>query len=450
MKTNAAPKNSAELQEYLSDTPGLNAELESGEFAAKISNYIKAQNESVTQQVTEQLQMVQADLAKQGVNAKAPVAYAGRNPVSGTTVYNHNAVGARLDGIFENMGDFTRSVLAENKHFADRAALQEKLAKTHAINNSFGSEVPDAGGFLIPEEFRGDMLQWTLENSIVRPRATVIPMSTLRVNIPTVDDTSHVTTVFGGIESYWEEEAASLTESQASFGRITLDAKKLTIYCTIPNELLADAPALNGWLSSQLPKALSWEEDVAFLTGSGVGQPQGVINSPGSVAVTKQAGQAAATISYDNVVQMYSQMLPQCIANSVWVVSIDSFPQLAQMQLPVGTGGSAVFVGNGAPTNAAVGAPPMTLLGRPIVFTEKTGPLGTTGDINLIDFSFYLIGDRQAMTADSSIHYLFANDKTAFRLIERIDGRPWIQTPITMHNNSAATLSPYVQLATRS
>jgi len=126
----------------------------------------------------------------------------------------------------------------------------------------------------------------------------------------------------------------------------------------------------------------------------------------------------------------------------VWIASIDTFPQLATMALSVGTGGSAVWLNNG------VQGPPMTILGRPVYFTEKTPALGTTGDINFVDLSYYLLGDRQIMQAASSPHYKFANDKTAFRFIERVDGRPWLQSAITP-KNSGPTLSPFVQIATR-
>ena len=149
------------------------------------------------------------------------------------------------------------------------------------IQNSYGSEVPGDGGFLIPEELRSDILQVALETAVVRPRATVIPMSSLRVPIPMIDDTSHSSSILGGVVGYWTEEAAGLTESQASFGRVVLDAKKLTAYAEVPNELLMDAPAFEGFFSGTFPKAISWFEDVAFLTGTGTGEPQGYINSPG-------------------------------------------------------------------------------------------------------------------------------------------------------------------------
>jgi hypothetical protein len=46
------------------------------------------------------------------------------------------------------------------------------------------------------------------------------------------------------------------------------------------------------------------------------------------------------------------------------------------------------------------------------------------------------------------VDYRFGNDQTAFRLIQRVDGRPWIQSAITPANGGS-TLSPFVELSTR-
>ena len=88
----------------------------------------------------------------------------------------------------------------------------------------------------------------------------------------------------------------------------------------------------------------------------------------------------------------------------------------------------------------------MSILGRPLIISEKAQALNTQGDINFIDFSHYLIGDRQAISMDASEHSRFMNDETELRIIERVDGRPWLQSAITPRNGTA-TLSPYVQLA---
>jgi HK97 family phage major capsid protein len=80
--------------------------------------------------------------------------------------------------------------------------------------------------------------------------------------------------------------------------------------------------------------------------------------------------------------------------------------------------------------------------------SEKARALGTRGDINLVDFGFYLIGDRQAMSARQSEDFRFSSDVTAFRVIERLDGRPWLASAITPQNGSSNTLSPFVKLTT--
>ena len=81
--------------------------------------------------------------------------------------------------------------------------------------------------------------------------------------------------------------------------------------------------------------------------------------------------------------------------------------------------------------------------------TEKApGKLGAQGDLSFVDFGMYLIGDYQAVTVDSSKHVKFTSDKTTYRMIARNDGRPWLLSALTPHNNSPS-LSAFVQLAAR-
>lgn len=372
------------------------------------------------------------------------------------TVYNKASMGAAFEAAyqpedrFSSVGEYCQAIREENRSSSlpNRKALLQKLENVRSFQNSFGSEDPGAGGFLIPEIMRSELLQLALEASITRSRATVIPMTTLSVPIPTVDDTSHVSSLFGGVQFYWAEEGSSLVESQAKFGRVRLDAKKLTGFFKVPNELLADAPAFSGWFDTRVPAGLAWAEDVAFMTETGAGTPQGFINSPASVQVAAESGQATQTIVWENIVKMYARMLPQSLGNAVWIAAIDTFPQLATMALSVGTGGGPVWIG-GYGNSSGAGTPPMTILGRPVIFTEKVPQLGTTGDIGFYDLSYYLIGDRQQVEVAASDQAFFQNDQTAYRLIERVDGRPWLQTALTPHNGSSNTLSAFVQLASR-
>ena len=80
-----------------------------------------------------------------------------------------------------------------------------------------------------------------------------------------------------------------------------------------------------------------------------------------------------------------------------------------------------------------------------MIITEKVPALGEAGGVSLIDLGYYLIGDRQAMTVESSPHYRFQNGETSFRFITRVDGRPWLKSALTPRN-SGPTLSPFVKL----
>jgi HK97 family phage major capsid protein len=90
----------------------------------------------------------------------------------------------------------------------------------------------------------------------------------------------------------------------------------------------------------------------------------------------------------------------------------------------------------------------MTILGRPLYMSEKVPNLGTKGDIGFYDFGQYLVGDRGYMEAMSSPHYKFQNVKTAYRFVQRVDGRPGISSALTPANGGD-TLSPFITLATR-
>jgi HK97 family phage major capsid protein len=358
-----------------------------------------------------------------------------RAKIKPNTLYNKNAVGAKFDSHFDSAAQLLYSI---SDHSVKDSGLSKKL---NELKNDLSSVKPSDGGFLIPEILRAEILRVALERAVVRSRARVIPMDSLTVPFPTVDSTSNVSSVFGGVVGYWTEEGATLTESQPRFGRIELRANKLVLYTEVPNELIRDAqPSMEAFISGIFPEAIAWYEDVAFFVGGGAGEPLGFLNAPAKVSVTRAAG--GNDVEWVDIVKMYSRMLPQSLDRAVWIVSPDTLPSLLQMT--VGTNQAAIWMGGGNFASGA-GQPPMAMLGIPLIVSEKAAATGTAGDINLVDFGFYLIGDRQAMSAAQSQEFRFQNDITAFRVTERLDGRPWLQAPITPQNGGA-TLSPFVQL----
>ena len=344
---------------------------------------------------------------------------------------NSEATGAELDGKFKNAGEFYKAAW-------HRSGPDTRLK---VLNESEGAD----GGFLVPEEFRAELLRLSLETALVRPRARVIPMGRSSLALPAIRETSHASNVYGGIVNNWAAEGADVSSNtnQPTFSQVRLTAKKQTAYTVLGNELLADsAIAVEATVNPLFAEALSYFEDDAFVAGSGAGQPLGVLNADALISVSKESGQSADTLVWENIVKMYARMLPTSLGRAVWYAHMDTIPQLYTMSLSVGTGGAPIFVQNGA-----AGAP-ATLFGRPVIFTEKAETLGDAGDIVLGDFGYYLIGDRQSLTVATSPHVQFINDRTVWRFIQRVDGRPWIDSAITPRNGTN-TLSPFVSLAAR-
>jgi HK97 family phage major capsid protein len=430
------PTNASELHGLLSDKAKVAELSEKGELGNVINAYAveaaKRERGNLTEQINEQVQNTVIEFMRENGSTPRKAAPVANGNV---TIYNAAAPGAKLNAKFDSTHDFFNTIWHRNN---TAGAVKVRDEMTNAASSYTGAD----GGFLVPEETRSALLELSLESGIVRPRATVIPMNSPSVALPMVDDTSHVSSLFGGVTTSWESEGQSSTASNPTFAKAVLQAHKLKAYTQVPNELLRDGIAFEAFLNNSFPRALAYEEDYAFMHGTGVGQPKGFYNSDAAIVVAKESGQAADTVLWENIVKMYSRMLPESLNSAVWIVPQDVFPELATMALSVGTGGSAIWLNNG------VAGPPMTILGRPVIVTEKAPKLGDEGDITFADLRYYLVGDYQTMTAESSPHYKFQEDVTAFKVLTRVDGRAWLNSALTPRNGGP-TLSPFVKLAER-
>jgi HK97 family phage major capsid protein len=449
------PENSQDWEAYLGEIDTVEKftkDFESGRFKAAVTSYAEARNKERTEllaQLREQTEAQFTQMIKDNKEAFGSIKIPDLDTLKGkagarpSPIYNNpRAKGAPLDNVWPDYYTFLQDIWLSKGN----GAMSPEAKSRMDVYNAYSEKVPSEGGFLVPEEFRSELLQLSIDSgAVVRPRATVIPMGKPRIHIPMIDETSRVSSVYGGVVVYRTEEGAELTESAASFASVKLDVTKQTALSHVPNELIRDWGAFGAFMDATLPNAMSFFEDIDYISGSGAGAPLGGLspNNTALIVVSAEGSQTAGTIVWQNCLRMYARMLPSSLARAVWLASPDVFVELATMALTVGTGGSAVWLTDGT------GAPVLTLLGRPVIMSE-TAPsaLGGQGDLSLVDWSMYLIGDYQTMTVDSSPHVKFTSDKTTFRAIARNDGRPWLQNPITPRNSSA-TLSPFVTLGAR-
>jgi HK97 family phage major capsid protein len=209
-------------------------------------------------------------------------------------------------------------------------------------------------------------------------------------------------------------------------------------YTEVSDELLEDsAISISDFFNSELGfvGGAGWMEDFAFLRGTGAGQPLGVINAGATITVARAS--VGTPIQYIDTVNMLENFLPS--GRGVWFANQTTLSNLMTMQHPSGQ-----YVWQ---PNLQAGVPSL-LHGMPIVFTEKLPTVGNAGDLLLADWRYYLVGDRQATTIDNSMHARFQYDLTAWRMVHRVDGQPWLSAPLTLQDGTAQ-VSPFVILGAK-
>lgn len=345
------------------------------------------------------------------------------------------------DTKFSRLGEFLKAARFGNDPRLVRFNDERGESKT-ALAEAVGA----TGGFLVPVQYLPQLMGVADPfNEMIRSRASIIPMRGRELEIPVIDQTGTTANQphwFGGVVASWTEEAAQKSESEPKFRLVKLVAHKLAMFAYASDELLADsAIGLEAFLSGPLGfgGAIKWEEDWCFLNGTGAGQPLGVINAGATISIAAQANPPAPATLYTDLVNMLEAFLPG--ANGVWLLNQRHLSDLLLMNGPAGT--PSYLWGN------AVQGMPGTLLGMPVFFTEKLPAPGSAGSIALVDWKYYLIGDRQATTIESSNAPRFIYDQTTWRAVHRVDGQPWLSAPLTLQDGSTQ-VSPFVILGAKS
>ena len=236
---------------------------------------------------------------------------------------------------------------------------------------------------------------------------------------------------------YWTEEAQTRTETEPQFKMMELKAHELSGCSVSSNVLLADAAfGLEKFLFTLFGQAIAWFEEYAFLQGNGVGKPQGMLTAAASVSVTRQG---ANLVQFADVAGMLGLLLPASLKRAIWAIHPYVLPELVQL---ADAGGRVVWVPNNGGAQDSV---PGTLFGLPVFTTEKLPALGTSGDILLIDPQLYVIGDRMQIEVAASAHVNFLKNQMTWRVVERVDGQPWLDSAVTSQDG-ASTVSPFVAL----
>jgi HK97 family phage major capsid protein len=181
----------------------------------------------------------------------------------------------------------------------ERSILFNNRAEERALSATTGT----AGGYTVPQGFY-DQLQEAMKwyggtreccNVISTDQGNPLP-------IPTMNDTANLGAILA--------ENAAATTQDISFGQVTLGAYKYTSNIVlVPIELLQDSAFdVEAYIARELGIRIGRIQNQHFTTGTGVGQPQGMVT--GSILGKTGATGQITSVTYDDLVDLQHAVDP--------------------------------------------------------------------------------------------------------------------------------------------
>lgn len=273
------------------------------------------------------------------------------------------------------------------------------------VSNVLQEGVDADGGYLVPEEYDTRLIEALEEENIFRKLGHTITTSGERkINIAATKPAAA-----------WIDEGEELTWGDAKFAQINLDAHKLHVAVKVTEELLYDnAFGLEKYILRQFAKALANAEEDAFLNGTGVGQPLGLLASEGGAEIGVTAA-SATDITADELIDLVYSLKRPYRKNAKFICNDKT---LAAIRKLTDKNGRYLW------QDSVQAGEPGRLLGYE-VHTSPYFPVITAGmpAIAFGDYSYYNIGDR-GIRSFAELKELFAgNGMVGFVAKERVDGK---------------------------
>jgi len=272
-----------------------------------------------------------------------------------------------------------------------------------------------AGGYLIPDEFRPELIRNVEAEGTVFVKCRRIPLVTT--------GSTKIPKRTGGLTAYWTAPAATGTRTAPTFDLVTLTPEKLMVLTAYPNEfargnLLAD---LGQFLGLEITHAMAYALDDAIVNGDGTatyGGITGILQSANISAVTAATGHDTFAeidgTDISNVIAGLSKSY--ALAEAFWLMSLSVKGGLRALKA---TTGVPLYQrgGNGEPN---------TIDDYPYVLSPRMTAAGSISASTLYaafgDLRYsHVVGMIRNIEIAQSEHALFESDMTAIRAVLHVD-----------------------------
>lgn len=292
-----------------------------------------------------------------------------------------------------------------------------KWCEDHGIKTHLEG-TDSAGGYTVPEQFVGDLINLANQYGVLRQNARVVPMSS---------DTLRQPRVTGRLTAYWIGENTAGTASDATFDQISLVAKKLMVLTSMSSELNEDsAISLADFIASDIARALAYEEDRAGFLGTGISTDGGIVGVSTSLGTINgsddggglvlAAGNTFDEFTLANLNSTVARVPSYARPGAKWYCSPTVFDAVISRLALAAGGALPIDIVNGISTPKA--------LGYPVVLTEVLPSTNVNSQITILFGNLAqstTFGDRRSITISTDSSLYFTQDALAVKGTERID-----------------------------
>lgn len=263
-----------------------------------------------------------------------------------------------------------------------RQLLRNRAVAVPAEARALGVASGAAGGYAVADEDMGALVDaMKFFGGMRQSRATILPTDTgADLPIPTTDDTGNT----GSIVS----ENTQLAEQDVTFAQKVLHAYLYTSKIVrVSYQLLQDTSfPLETWLMRKLGERIGRATNAHFTTGTGSGQPEGVVTGATTAGTTAAAG----AVTYAELLTLFHSVDVAYRNAAQWMMNDSTVKLLKALE---DTEGHLIW-SPGLATRE-----PDTIMGKPYIVNNDVAAIAANAKGVLFgDFANYYIRDTRDVT----------------------------------------------------
>lgn len=264
-----------------------------------------------------------------------------------------------------------------------------------------------AGGNTVPTSFYDRLIAHLVETAAIMQAGVTVLNTASGETVQVPKTTAHSSAAI-------VTEGAAISASDPTFGQVPLGAYKYGTLIQVSRELLNDTGVdLEGYLAMQAGRALGNAFGAHAITGTGTGQPRGVVTDA-TLGVTGSTGVVGA-FTADNLIDLhYSVIAPYRQSNACYWLMRDATVGAARKLKD--TTGQYLWQ-----PSLQAGAPDM-FLGKPVLTDPNVAATALSAKSVLFgDFSQYFVRLAGGVRFERSDDFAFNTDLVTFRALLRAD-----------------------------